>query len=185
MENRMEQVAMSKTNQSKSLPDKLDSLILILGRFLSWANGLLVLVIVLQVVLRYGFGRGLVLLEELQWHLYALAFMFGLSYALITDAHVRVDLLHDRLPDKAKHWIEVLGTLFLLMPFILAVCYHSYAFFLDSWVHNERSAAPLGLPFRWAIKAVIPLSFGMLGLAAFSRMIRSLQKIFKRADGTN
>ncbi len=176
---------MDQTDQSKSFPDKLDGFILSLGRYLSWANGILVLVIVLQVVLRYGFGRGLVMLEELQWHLYALAFMFGLSYALVTDAHVRVDLLHDKLPDRVRHWIEVLGALFLLMPFIVAICYHSYAFFLDSWVHNERSSAPLGLPFRWAIKAVIPLSFGMLGLAALSRMIRSLKAIFKRADGTN
>lgn len=176
---------MEKTVQGRSLPDKLDSFILSIGHFLSWANGLLVLVIVLQVLLRYGFGHGLVLLEELEWHLYALAFMFGLSYALITDAHVRVDLLHNQLSAKAKHWIDVLGTLFLLLPFIGAISYHSYDFFLDSWVHSERSRAPLGLPFTWAIKAVIPLSFGMFGLAAFSRMLRSLQAIFKSTDGTD
>lgn len=176
---------MNEIAQTKSLADRLDSLTLGLGHWLCWANGLLVLIIVLQVVLRYGFSHGLVLLEELQWHLYALAFMFGLSYALITDAHVRVDLLYDRFPDKVKLWIDVLGTLFLLFPFIAAVLYHGYAFFWDSWVHNERSAAPLGLPFRWAVKAVIPLSFGMLGLAAFSRMIRSLQAIFSSADGNN
>ncbi len=173
------------TKQGKRLPDKLDSFILGLGRWLSWANGLLVLVIVLQVILRYGFGHGLVLLEELEWHLFALAFMFGLSYALTTDAHVRVDLLHGRFPAKAKHWIEVLGTLFLLFPFIFAVMYHSYDFFIDSWIHNESSAAPLGMPFRWAIKAVIPLSFGMFGLAALSRMIRSLTAIFTSANGTH
>lgn len=176
---------MNETTQTKSLPDRLDNFILGVGHWLSWANGLLVLVIVLQVVLRYGFGHGLVLLEELEWHLYALAFMFGLSYALTTDAHVRVDLLHGRFPAKAKHWVEVLGTIFLLLPFIWAVLYHSYDFFMDSWVHNEGSAAPLGLPFRWAIKAVIPLSFGMFGLAALSRVIRSLTAILKSADGTH
>lgn len=176
---------MNETTQTKSLPDRLDSFILGVGHWLSWANGLLILVIVLQVVLRYGFGHGLVLLEELEWHLYSLAFMFGLSYALITDAHVRVDLLQNKFSPKTKHWVEVLGTLFLLLPFIAAVLYHSYDFFMDSWVHNEASAAPLGLPFRWAIKAVIPLSFGMFGLAAFSRMIRSLQAIFKGNDATD
>ncbi len=183
----MDKVTMNKTNQSRSLPDKLDRFILSIGRFFSWANGLLVLIIVLQVLLRYGFSHGLVLLEELEWHLYALAFMFGLSYALTNDLHVRVDLFHSRFPEKARHWIDVLGTIFLLFPFIVAVLYHGWAFFLDSWVHNERSAAPLGLPYTWAIKAVIPLSVGMLGLAAFSRVIRSLQTIFKSADadGTN
>ena len=176
---------MNAVPEKQTIADRLDSVILLSGRWLSWANGLLVIIIVLQVVLRYGFGRGLVMLEELQWHLYALAFMFGLSYALITDAHVRVDLLHDRLSPKAKHWVEIGGTLFLLIPFIIAVMYYSYEFFVDSWVHNERSAAPLGLPWRWAIKAVIPLSFAALGLAALSRIIRSLTAIFSNADGNN
>ena len=80
---------------------------------------------------------------------------------------------------------EVCGTLFLLLPFVIAVLYHSYEFFIDSWRHNERSAAPLGLPWRWAIKAVIPLSFGALGLAALSRMIRSLTAIFSSTDGNH
>ena len=176
---------MNENQQSKTLSDRLDSFILGMGRTISWANGILVFVIVLQVTLRYGFKSGLVIFEELEWHLYALAFMFGLSYALITDAHVRVDLLHGRMSDKAKHWVEVLGTLFLLLPFIAAVMYHSWEFFVDSWVHNERSSAPLGLPFRWAIKAVIPLSFGMLGLAALSKLIRSFKAIFASEDGTN
>ncbi len=176
---------MNVESEKQSIADRLDRFILTTGRWLSWANGLLVLIIVLQVVLRYGFGRGLVMLEELQWHLYALAFMFGLSYALITDAHVRVDLLHDRFPPNVRHWVEIGGTLFLLMPFIIAVMYHSYEFFIDSWAHNERSAAPLGLPWRWAIKAVIPLSFAALGLAALSRMIRSLTAIFSKANGNN
>ena len=176
---------MNETTHKKSLPDRLDSFILGVGHCLSWANGLLVLVIVLQVVLRYGFGHGLVLLEELEWHLYALAFMTGLSYALVTDAHVRVDLLQGRFSPNAKHWIEVCGTLFLLLPFIAAILYHSYDFFMDSWIHSERSAAPLGLPCRWVIKGVIPLSFGLFALAAISRTIRSLQAIFTSTNGTN
>lgn len=176
---------MNETSHKKSIPDRLDGFILGVGHWISWANGLLVLVIVLQVVLRYGFGHGLVLLEELEWHLYALAFMCGLSYALITDAHVRVDLLSDRFSPKAKHWIEVCGILFLLLPFIAAILYHSYDFFMDSWIHNERSAAPLGLPCRWVIKGVIPLSFGLFALAALSRMIRSLQAIFASPNGNH
>ncbi len=68
-----------------------DRFILKFGQCLSWANFVLIFVIVVQVTLRYGFGRGMVALEELEWHLYAVAFMFGLSYAVVTDAHVRVD----------------------------------------------------------------------------------------------
>ncbi len=155
----------------------LDRLILGTGRVLAWANGLLILVIVLQVTLRYGFGRGLVMLEELEWHLYSLAFMFGLAYALVTNAHVRVDMLPSRFSPRTREWIEAFGTLLVLMPFIVAVIYYGIEFFWDSWIHHERSSAPMGMPYRWAIKAVIPLSFFLLGLAAFSRLIKAIQFI--------
>ena len=158
----------------------IDEMILKIGRFFAWANGILILVIVLQVTLRYGFSSGMVMLEELQWHLYAVAFMFGLSYALVTDAHVRVDLLHSKLSERTREWIEILGTFFLLLPFIIVIIYYGVEFFQQSWVHNEHSVAPMGLPFRWAIKAVIPLSFALFGLAALSRLIRAFYLIRKR-----
>jgi len=165
------------------LSDALDRLVLRIGRLLAWANGVLIAVIVLQVVLRYGFGHGLVILEELQWHLYSLAFMFGLAYALVTNSHVRVDLIYNRLPERARLWIEIFGTVFLLLPFIAVILYYGLEFFHASWVHNERSLAPLGLPWRWAIKAVIPLSFGLLALAAISRLWRTAVLLKRGNDG--
>lgn len=176
---------MKPDSTKKHLSDVIDNQLLRLGRLLSWANGLLIVVIVLQVVLRYGFGHGLVVLEELEWHLYGLAFMFGLSYALVTDAHVRVDLLQGRFSGKTRCWIEVLGTLLVLLPFIVAVIIHGYDFFLDSWAHSERSSAPLGLPFRWAIKAVIPVSFALFGIAALSKVLRCLSVIFGKPNATD
>ena len=71
-----------------------------------WANCIVIAAIILQVILRYGFGHGLVILEELQWHFYAVAFMFGLSYAVMTDSHVGMDLVYDRLyPNGSAAWI--------------------------------------------------------------------------------
>jgi len=174
---------MESTKRKEGSLDRLDNLLLGFGRTMAWANGLLILVIVLQVTLRYGFNNGLVVLEELEWHIYGLSFMFGLSYAVITDAHVRVDLISNRFPEKVRHWIEVLGALFLMLPFIVAVIIHGYQFFLDSWIHSERSVAPLGLPWRWAIKAVIPISFGFFGIAIISRMMRSLLFLFGKSHG--
>lgn len=162
-----------KSENKNKISKVLDNFILQIGKFVSWANGILVLVIVLQVTLRYGFGRGLVLLEELEWHLYSLAFMFGLSYALVTNAHVRVDILHNLFSKRTKEWIEAIGTFFVLMPFIIAILIFGIEFFQDSWVHNESSSAPLGLPFTWAIKSVIPISFVMLAIAAISRLIHA------------
>lgn len=169
-----------KRKTKRGVSDAIDAFILRIGRFLSWANGLLIFVIVLQVILRYGFGHGLVILEELEWHLYSLAFMFGLSYAIVTNAHVRVDLLYNRFMKRTREWIEICGTVFLLIPFIVVVIIYGLEFFNLSWIHNERSLAPMGLPWRWIIKGVIPLSFGMFGLAAISRVIRAITLIRKR-----
>lgn len=176
---------MKQNSQQTGLSDTMDNIVLGFGRFLSWANGILVLVIVLQVTLRYGFGRGLVLLEELEWHLYGLAFMFGLSYALVTDAHVRVDIIHGRFSKRTQAWIEILGILFILMPFIVLLIIYGIEFFYDSWSHHESSSAPMGLCCRWAIKAVIPLSFGMLGFAAFSRLIRAMLSLKRKENGSS
>jgi TRAP-type mannitol/chloroaromatic compound transport system permease small subunit len=164
----------------KRFSDAVDRFILRIGKILSWANGILILVIVLQVFLRYGLGRGLVALEELEWHLYSLAFMCGLSYAIVTNAHVRVDLISISLAPRTREWIELLGVFFLILPFAGIVIYYGMEFWYASWIHNERSLAPMGLPWRWVIKALIPLSFGLLALAAVSRLIKAIQFLAER-----
>ena len=166
------------------LADTIDSWILRSGHFLSWANVLLIVITVLQVVLRYGFGRGLVVLEELEWHLYAIAFMFGLSYALTTNSHVRVDLIQMKFSRKTKEWIDLFGHIFLLLPFVIACLYYGWEFFHSSWVFNEHSDAPLGLPWRWLIKGVIPLSMVYLGAATISKIIRSISVIRSKPHGS-
>ena len=152
--------------------DALDAIIRSIGHFVMWTNGVLIFVIILQVVLRYGFGHGLVILEELQWHLYALGIMFGASYAMMMDSHIRVDIIHARLSDKWKKRWDLFGIIVLLLPFIIIIFHQSLDFVYESWRVNERSDAPLGLPWRWAIKAVIPITFGLLGMATASRAVR-------------
>ncbi len=161
--------------------DTLDKFVRGTGQVICWANALLGLVIIAQVVLRYGFGKGQVFLEELQWHLYALAVMFGVAFAQATDSHIRVDVVAMRFSDRAKHLWEIFGILVFVFPFVYVVFYHSLDFVAESWRLNERSDAPLGLPWRWAIKAVIPLSFGLLGLAALARLVREIMLLVRRA----
>ncbi len=157
----------------------IDRLILRIGRLAAWLNLLLVGVILLQVVLRYVFHSGQVALEELMWHLYATAFMLGLSYALVTDQHVRVDLLHERLSPRGRAWVEVFGILFLLLPFAWVVFDHSLDWLAASFRANESSENPTGLPYRWLIKSVVPISFGLLLLAALSRLWRQLRRALR------
>jgi TRAP-type mannitol/chloroaromatic compound transport system permease small subunit len=152
--------------------DVIDAFIRILGHVIMWANLLLIAVIILQVILRYGFGRGLVILEELQWHLYALGIMFGASYALMMDSHIRVDIIHARLSEKWRYRWDLFGIIFLLLPFAIVIFHQSLDFVYESWRVSERSDAPLGLPWRWAIKGVIPISFGLLIAATVGRAVR-------------
>ncbi len=157
--------------------DGLDAVTRNIGHVVMWANFILIFVIILQVVLRYGFGQGLVILEEIQWHLYAIGIMFGASYAMMLDSHIRVDIIHARLSDKWKLRWDLFGIIFLLMPFIIVIFHQSLDFVHESWRVNERSDAPMGLPWRWAIKSVIPISFGLLFIATVSRVIRIISQL--------
>lgn len=151
-----------------------DALILRIGEACSWLNLVLVVVIIVQVVLRYVFGRGLVVLEEIQWHLYCVGIMIGLSYCLTKDSHIRLDILHDNFSKRNKEWIELFGLLFCLMPLIVITFLHGVDFFWAAVAVNERSDAPSGLCCRWAPKAVIPLSMILLFIAGMARAVKAL-----------
>ena len=169
------------TSQHHPVPiaDGIDYAIRKIGNLIVWSYVVLMLVIIAQVVLRKGFSNGLIVLEELQWHLYAIGVTFGLSYAQINNAHVRVDLLYSHFRVRTKRIVDIIGILLLVLPFITVIFIHSLEFVADSWRINESSQSPSGLPWRWAIKGVIPLSFGMLGLAVVSRLIRDTVLLFR------
>jgi TRAP-type mannitol/chloroaromatic compound transport system permease small subunit len=161
----------------------IDGLVVGIGKAVAWLNVALVLVILIQVIMRYGFGQGMVRLEELQWHLYAVLIMIGLSYDVVVDGHIRLDVLHRRFSPKAKEWVDVLGTIFLLLPMVVVLFVHGLDFVATSIRINEASDSPLGLPYRWIIKSFVPISMFLLGLAAISRVIRGLSNIFRKSQG--
>ena len=161
----------------------IDRFVKSVGHVVMIANLLLITAIVSQVVLRYAFNLNFPKLDELQWHFYGLVTMFGVSYAMVTDSHVRVDLLHMQLSTRAKRVVEMLGILLLLAPFIFLMIDQGYDYFYDSFRVNEGSSSATGLPWLWLFKAVIPLSFVMLALAALSRLIHDGHALLQnRAD---
>ena len=164
----------TETNEPPGFCRVIDTFITRLGRWISWLAAVLIVVIIVQVILRYVFGRGLVVLEEVRWHLYAIGIMFGFSYALVHDSHIRLDLLHDRFPRRRKEKFEIFGILFLLLPMIIVILIHSWPFLYDAWRIGERSNAPMGLCCRWFIKAFLPTGFILLGVAAVSRLVRAI-----------
>jgi TRAP-type mannitol/chloroaromatic compound transport system permease small subunit len=143
-----------------------------IGRWTSLLWLALLAIIVINVVLRYAFGEGRIEFEEIQWHLYSTGFLLGLSYAYQADTHIRVDVLHERFSPELKAWIELYGILLFLLPFVLLVLIFAVPFVIASYELSEVSQAPGGLPFRWMIKAALPLGFGLLLAGAVSRLSR-------------
>ena len=158
-----------------------ERLLVAIGNAASWLWVALLAVIVGNVVLRYAFGEGRIELEEIQWHLYSAGFMLGLGYALQADAHVRVDVLHARWRPSTQAWLELYGIALFLLPFVALMLVYGARFVADSLATGEVSASPGGLPHRWAIKTVLVLGFGLLGLAAAARLTR-LVKFLLHAD---
>jgi len=142
------------------------------GETVSWLWIVLLVVVVLNVIMRYLFGEGRIEFEEIQWHLYSIGFLMGLSYGVSTDSHIRVDVLSEKMSLRMRAWIELYGILLLLLPFIILVTTYSVPFVEYSFDTAERSESPAGLPYRWLIKSMLLLGFIFLGLAVFARLTR-------------
>lgn len=167
-------IALPTTGFSRAI----DRLIQGVGEFASLLWTVLVMTIVLQVVLRYGFGIGSIMLEETQWHLYAIGFMLGLSFTELHERHVRIDVLAAGFTSRTRLWIELLGISCFLMTFALLVIWFATPFVVSSWELSEVSAAPGGLPYRWAIKSFMVTAFALLALVGMSRLTRVWTALF-------
>ncbi len=163
---------------STTLSNVIDTIIDRLGALSSWLWIVTVVVIMWSVIARYGFNTGSVMLEEIQWHLAGAAWLIGLSYTLVHDDHVRVDIFHERFSERARAWIEFCGILFLLLPFLVITFIEILPYAMSSFEQAESSPAPNGLPARWIMKAILALSVGLLAAAALSRLTRTSAKLF-------
>lgn len=157
-----------------------DPLTRAIGKVSAWSWIVLVAVITINVFLRYVLGQGLIQFEELQWHIYAIGFLLGLAWVLEADDHVRIDVLSEHWRFRTRCWVEFIGILVGLMPFIGFVIWYGLPFIAYSFQIHEISEAPGGLPYRWAIKAVLVLAFGLLALATVSRFTRVCAALFTR-----
>jgi TRAP-type mannitol/chloroaromatic compound transport system permease small subunit len=139
----------------------------------AWINMLVMFTILVQVTLRYGFHAGEAWVDEFIWHLYAF-FMFGLSYAITTDSHIRVDIVHMKFTKKKQRIIEVLGIVFLIMPFTIIIFDHSIGWVHHSFMANEFSENTTGLPYRWVVKSLLPISLVLIFIASLSELIKNI-----------
>jgi len=144
------------------------------GRKVSWLTAVLVIIICYDVFMRYLFNSSSAAIYELEWHVFALIFLLGAAFALKHDRHVRVDVFYSRFPVKVKAWVNLVGTLVLLIPFCWIMIIKGSEFVASSFRLFESSPDPGGLPARYLIKAAIPLGISLLFIQAISLALKSM-----------
>ena len=136
---------------------------------------LMILNVFYDVIMRYLFNDVSIGMQELEWHLFSAMFLLGIAYTLNEDAHVRVDVFYDGFSGKTKALINIVGIVLFLIPFSLLVVHFADDFVYESFQLGERSGDPGGLPYRWLIKSVIPLSFMFLILSGVCFVLKQIQ----------
>jgi TRAP-type mannitol/chloroaromatic compound transport system permease small subunit len=145
---------------------------------MGWIAGVLNLLMLLNVffdaVARRTFDVGWIALQEMEWHLFAVVFLFGMAYGLKEDSHVRVDVLYDRFSARWKAIVNIGGALLFVLPLSVLIVEGSVWYVQEAYTSGEVSGDPGGLPYRWLIKLVIPVSFVFLVVSTTGFVIRNI-----------
>ncbi len=154
-----------------------------LGKMVSWLILGAVLVATLNALVRYTFDYSSNAFLELQWYLFAAVFLFGAAWTLKRNEHIRIDVVVGRFSARTHAWIDILGTLFFLLPLCAIVLYDGIPFALDSMKSGEVSSNAGGL-IVWPAKMLLPLGFGFLLLQGFSELVKRIAFLQGLIDGS-
>lgn len=153
----------------------LGKIIDILGNFCSLLMILMIINVFYDVIMRYFFNDVSIGMQELEWHLFAAMFMFGIAYTFKEDGHVRVDIFYEAMSAKNQALINIFGSLVFALPITILILYYSWDYTFEAYQMGEGSGDPGGLPYRWIVRSVIPLSSIFLILAIFHVLITQLK----------
>lgn len=145
-----------------------------IGLITAVAMVLMILNVFYDVVMRYFFKSGSIAMQEMEWHLFSVIILIGISYTLKEDGHVRVDLVYDRLSSEKKAMINMVGAIIFIMPIAILVGLDSINNAVEAFKSMEQSGDPGGLPYRWVVKALIPLAFLLLIITTIGFFIKNL-----------
>ena len=149
------------------------------GRVCSWCSLIMVVVMVLVVILRYGFQFGSIALQESVMYLNCVIFTFGVAFTLKEGGHVRVDVIYSKLSSKKKALIDLCGTLIFLTLTAGFILWTSWEYVSVSWRIREASAESSGLPYVYILKTsilAIPIMLLMQGFSESLKAYRIIQK---------
>lgn len=155
------------------LSQLIDDLTERIGRLTYWLILVAVLVSAGNAVIRYAFNMSSNAWLELQWYLFSAVFLFCAGYALLHNQHVRIDVISGRMSKRVQIGIDILGTVFFLLPMAIAIMWLSWPVFVDAYRHNEVSTNVGGL-IIWPARLMVPVGFFLLVLQGLSELIKRI-----------
>ena len=156
-----------------------------LGRALSYLCLLMVMDMAMVVLIRYGFNRNSIALQESVTYMHGALFMLAAAYTLKHDGHVRVDIFYRQFTARGKAWVNCLGTLVFLLPVCGFILLSSWDFVVTAWKIQEISTESGGIPAVFVLKTLIPLmalALMLQGAAEFFRNVLVLMAVDVDAD---
>jgi TRAP-type mannitol/chloroaromatic compound transport system permease small subunit len=144
-----------------------------IGHLVYWLILVSVLVSSGNAVIRYGFNMSSNAWLELQWYLFSAVFLLCSGYTLLRNEHIRIDIIFGQFSRRTQIWIDIVGTVFFLLPMAIMIGWLSWPMFWNSYVGQEMSMNAGGL-LRWPVKVLVPVGFLLLVLQGFSELIKKV-----------
>ena len=126
----------------------------------------------------FGIDLGSTRLQELEWHFHGVLFLTWLGYAYVRNAHVRIDVVTGNMSARRQAWMEIIGIFIFALPYLLVAITFAHTFFMTSFLQNEGSPTPNGLPLRWIIKGFLYFGFWSVLFAVISVLCRRIVFLF-------
>lgn len=141
------------------------------GKSVAWLGVAAVIICTLNALARYALNVGSNAWLEMQWYLNSAVFLLIAGWALKRNEHVRIDVIAGRLSARTQAWIDIVGSLLMLLPAVLIIAWYSWPSLANSWAVKEYSSDPGGL-IRWPVRVLIPVAFSLLALQGVSEIIK-------------
>jgi TRAP-type mannitol/chloroaromatic compound transport system permease small subunit len=151
------------------------------GQVATWLVLLATLISAANATSRYLFSVSSNAWLEIQWYLFAGMVLLGGPYVLKINEHVRVDLVYSSMSERVRIWIDLLGTIFFLLPICIIMIYFTWPWFIDSWRINEGSMNAGGL-IRWPVKLILPVGFALMALQGVSEIIKRIDALLEHKN---
>jgi TRAP-type mannitol/chloroaromatic compound transport system permease small subunit len=151
----------------------IDSMNRWIGRCLSWAILLAVIVSAVNAIVRKVLDTSSNSWLELQWILFSVVFMLCAPWTLLSNEHIRIDIVNNLMPKPLRNTIDAVGHAFFLLPLCVIMVLTGVPFFKESWLTNEQSMNAGGLP-QWPTKALVAIGFALLLVQGLSELVKRL-----------